>query len=791
MTKVHLIGNAHLDPVWLWRWTEGCSEVLATFRSALDRLKEYPDYVFTCAGAQYYEWVERLDPDMFREIQERVREGRWAIVGGWRIQPDCNAPSAESFARQALYSQRYFLQQFGVTARVGYNVDSFGHSAMLPQLLRLSGLDAYVFMRPSQPDEKQFPFPERSFLWRGADGTSLPAYRIPDPYCSSPFEAVAEKARAESALAGKQPVMSFYGVGNHGGGPTRRNLDALNALIASSAPGEYVYSSPERFFEELDPQTLPVLEDELLHHASGCYSALSGIKRLNRLAENRLMAAEAYLSLAQALGYPMDFSAIEPAWKTVCFHQFHDIMGGCIIRDAYEDAVRALGGAVSAADRAANQALQTLAWRIRTGEASASSLTDGRLWSSESSGTPLTLFNPTAQEQIVPVRSGVDAALICDEEGHPVSSQRTRSQVTNGAQDKWESVFVARIPPLGWRTYRLHRGEGAPVDSCAPAVWENDFLRVEFDGSGLPSRITDRTSGRELLAGPVRLDVIDETECDTWAHRVFSFDQVVGRFEAEKTDCEEQGDVFVSRRVHLRFGQSTALVTLTLYRERPELSLNVTLFWRETHRLLKLVLPTPFSGEGETASIPGGFYARKADGREQPMQGWVSLGGLGAATDALTAYSTEQGELRLTLLRSPLFADHFGARDEYCEPTDQGEHRIRLALSPQTDPARLSALCASLLCPPDRILGTIHPGSLPAVYRGMEAPSSLCLDAFKPAEDGEGYLLRLRNVSAEPLDGSLCLRPLDANLPLSMRPQQNLTLRSSAQTWRESDFLER
>ena len=182
MTKVHLIGNAHLDPVWLWRWTEGCSEVLSTFRSALDRLSEYPDYVFTCAGAQYYEWVERLDPGMFEEIRARVAEGRWVITGGWRIQPDCNLPSAESFARQALYSQRYYLEKFGRTARVGYNVDSFGHSAALPQLLRLSGLSAYVFMRPSLPDEKTFPFEERSFLWKGADGTCIPTYRVPEPY---------------------------------------------------------------------------------------------------------------------------------------------------------------------------------------------------------------------------------------------------------------------------------------------------------------------------------------------------------------------------------------------------------------------------------------------------------------------------------------------------------------------------------------------------------------------------------------------------------------------------------
>lgn len=440
MTKVHLIGNAHLDPVWLWRWPEGCSEVLSTFRSALDRLKEYPDYVFTCAGAQYYEWVEQLDPEMFEEIRARVQEGRWVLVGGWRIQPDCNLPSAESFARQALYSQRYYLEKFGRTARVGYNVDSFGHSAALPQLLRQSGLSAYVFMRPSLPDEKRFPFEARSFLWRGADGTCLPTYRVPEPYCSSPFERVVEKARAEAELAQGQPVMSFYGVGNHGGGPTKRNLDALSGLIASSAPGEYGYSSPDAFFEALDVQALPVLEDELLHHASGCYSALSQIKRLNRMAEERLGAAEKYLTLAQALGYPMDFSPMARAWRVVCFHQFHDVLGGCILRDAYEDAVRALSGAVFQADEAANQALQTLAWHIDTGEPTGGKA-ETLLWTGEA-GTPLTLFNPTAQELTVPIRSGVDAALVRDEAGKVVPSQRARGQVTNCGHDKLSLIHI-------------------------------------------------------------------------------------------------------------------------------------------------------------------------------------------------------------------------------------------------------------------------------------------------------------------------------------------------------------
>ena len=156
-SKIHLIGNAHLDPVWLWRWQEGCGEVMQTFRSALDRLNEYDDFVFTCSSAAYYSWVKEIDPEMFEEIRQRYEEGRWCITGGMWVQPDCNIPSGESFARHFLYSQKYFKEKFGTIVKTGYNVDSFGHNANLPQLLMNAGMPAYVMMRPGMHENAEIP----------------------------------------------------------------------------------------------------------------------------------------------------------------------------------------------------------------------------------------------------------------------------------------------------------------------------------------------------------------------------------------------------------------------------------------------------------------------------------------------------------------------------------------------------------------------------------------------------------------------------------------------------------
>ena len=177
-----MIGNAHLDPVWMWRWQEGSAQVKATISSALDRMNETPDFKFVSYQAVMYEWLCEYTPEMIDEIKKRVAEGRFIICGGWWVQPDCNLPSGESFARHGLYSQRLFKKLLGTTAKVGYNVDSFGHNAMLPQILKKSGMNAYIVMRPGEHEKH---LESNLFMWRSPDGTELPVYRIPEAYCNN------------------------------------------------------------------------------------------------------------------------------------------------------------------------------------------------------------------------------------------------------------------------------------------------------------------------------------------------------------------------------------------------------------------------------------------------------------------------------------------------------------------------------------------------------------------------------------------------------------------------------
>jgi len=361
-----MIGNAHIDPVWLWTVAEGRAEVLSTYRTAIALIEEFEGYVFTSGGAVTYQWVAEDDPALFQAIRQAVADGRWALVNGWWLQPDCNIPSGESFARHALYGQRYLQEHFGQRARVGYNVDSFGHAGTLPQLLKLAGLESYVFFRPG-PHEKTLP--QGPFWWEAPGGARVLACRPPLHYGSPDDGNIAERitAAASEAIENLPLVMCFYGVGNHGGGPTRRNVQGILELQKGGGPVRPIFSTPERYFDELRqyPQEWPVVRDELQHHSRGCYTALSRIKRENRRAEHALMRAERLATMASlSCDAPRATARLTEAWQGVLFNQFHDILAGTSIRVAYEDVWRTYEGVQRTAAAVQEAALDALSAQV-------------------------------------------------------------------------------------------------------------------------------------------------------------------------------------------------------------------------------------------------------------------------------------------------------------------------------------------------------------------------------------------------------------------------------------------
>ncbi len=749
---LHMIGHSHIDPVWLWQWPEGFSEVRATFRSALDRLAEFDDFVYTASSAAFYDWVERNDPEMFDEIGQRVAEGRWQVVGGWWVEPDCNVPCGESFARQALIGQRYFAEKFGVTASVGFNPDSFGHHGMLPQILAKSGLSSYVFMRPG-PHEQGLP--GRVFWWESDDGSRVLAFRIPYEYGSWGKALDTHVRRCADEI--KPPVdhmMCFYGVGDHGGGPTAENLESIRRLQSDRALPELSLSSPDRFFAAVREAgvELPVVHSELQHHASGCYATHSGIKRWNRRAENLLLGAERLCAVAgRVTGHRTD-EDLGRAWRNVLFNQFHDLLPGTSIEPAYDDARDELGEAAAVSARALHSALQSITWRIDV--------------PAEDGTTPIVVWNPHSWPsrrcvELELARLG-DADALVDDVDRDVAIQSVQSLATAGGSRR-RAAFVADLPPLGYRLYRVRparaRQDLAPV-AATDTTLESDRLRVRLDpDTGRLVSLYDKGAEVEVLRGEgARAEVLDDPS-DTWSHGVLRFDDLVGAFTATRVRLVEQGPVKAVVRVESAYESSRLVQDFALYRDLDYLDVRVLVDWREQQKVCKLRFPTNLHSPKATYEIPFGHVERGADGEEEPGQRWVDLTGvsrdsgevygLSLANDAKHSFDLRGAELSLTVLRSPIYAHHDPHRpdpDGLYSYQDQGIQTFSYRLVPHAagwERSGIVRLATELNQPATALLESFHEGRLPRSdsYLEIDAPS-VVMSALKVAEDGGALVLR-------------------------------------------------
>mgnify|MGYP001037776790 CR=1 FL=1 len=805
-TVLHMIGNAHIDPVWLWQWPEGFHEVKATCRSALDRMKEYDGFVFVASSAAFYEWVEQSDPAMFAEIQRRVAEGRWGIVGGWWIEPDCNIPSGESFVRQGLYAQRYFKEKFGVMARVGFNVDSFGHSGALPQILKKSGLPYYVFLRP-MPHEKELP--GRLFWWEADDGSRVLAFQIPFGYLSDGKDLEPHIRRCAAEV--KPPLdefMCFYGVGDHGGGPTRENIECIRRLQAASEGLALRFSTPEAFFQAAEAKgwALPVVRDELQHHAKGCYAAHSGIKRWNRLAENRLLAAEKWSLLAAWAGGPPYPADLGRAWKSLLFNQFHDILAGTAIEPAYDDARDQIGEAMAIADRALNHAVHHFAWNARIPP--------------EESSRPIVVFNPHAWAGKAPVELEFGELegdeVLLDDEGRPVPWQRVQSQATVPGRNRL--CFVADLPSLGYRTYRLVAPRSTKARPSFVAVQATDLMmenarfRLELDPrAGVIKSLRDKEAQVELFAGPAAWPVVIDDPSDTWSHDVLRFDQVIGAFTATSVRLVEHGPVKAVIRVLSEYGRSRLMQDFTLYADLDQIDVVVTVDWREQRKMLKLRFPVNLKSARVTCEIPYGHIERVADGEEKPMQGWVDVSGvardvgipygLSLLNDGKYSVDVNGHDIGLTVLRSPVYAHHAPSTlepDRLYSFVDQGLQRFRYALLPHRggwETAGIVRRAAELNQRPFALIATYHPeGAWPMRASFLSAePDNVLVTVVKQAEDGDDMILRAYETTKTPTRATVRLPQWGRTIEADFGPCEIKTFRIPRDPRRpvmETDLLE-
>ncbi len=789
----YLIGNAHLDPVWQWQAPEGLSLVKSTFRSALDRMKEYPDYKFTSACASYYKWIKLSEPEMFEEIKERVKEGRWGVTGGMWVQPDCNIPSGEAFCRHLLYSQKFFKENFGSIAKTGYNVDSFGHNGMLPQLLKKSGIDNYVYMRPNREAEKPSLPSENLHIWQSPDGSRVKAFRILDGYGDDLREERIDRYREKS-----QSQMLFYGIGNHGGGPSKEHLNSAEKLVKND---NFKYAVPDEYFNEVDDD-MPTVTEDLQHHASGCYSANSAIKSANRRAECELVSAEKFDVLSSLLtSSETHKNSISSAWERVMFNQFHDILAGCSIKEAYTDALNAFGYARETALEIGTFAQQKISWRIKTTDflnACEYEMRD-RMWYREGEGAPIVVFNPHS----FPVSSYASfgtqrVSRVVDCDGNDVPFQLVRASYTDGGT-YLKCIFKADIPAYGYKVFYLYRKEEYSAEtafdtdvSAGKNYIENRFLRAEIDEeSGAVIKLTDKRSGKNFAGEKLgRAIICNDIKNDTWAHAVTEFNDEIGSFGGGKCEVIENGPIRATIKSTVKYNNSVFIRYYSLCSESDSLFVKCRLDFDEEYKLMKLCFETALQEPSVTYSMPYGFIEKEANSQEEPSHAWTDIHdrngvGLGIINDCKYSFCACGNDLRMMTARESAYLDHFGQkyRDGEMQFLDKGEQEFCYEIVPHTENINSYLFKRSeLLNTPLSVQQeTHHDGTLPEVFSALNIDKdNIVVTAVKSAEDGDGIILRIVECAGERTKAKISFNALNTEFEPDFAPQEIKTVRIKA-----------
>lgn len=773
-STLHLICNAHLDPVWQWEWEEGAAEAIATFRCAADLCEEFDEFVFCHNEAILYEWVEEYEPALFARIQRLVAEGRWNIMGGWFLQPDCNMPSGESLVRQVLYGRCYFAAKFGVRPTTAVNFDPFGHTRGLVQILAKCGYDSYVFCRPA-PHECALPADR--FQWVGYDGSTVLAQRFGS--YNSPLGHARDKV--EQHLANRVPQACdalLWGVGNHGGGPSRQDLRDLRELIASGADPQIRHSTLEQFWAEVraSRSKLPRHASDINPFSVGCYTSQVRLKQKHRQLENELYALEKMASAAWTQGL-MDYPEAElaAAQHDLLNSEFHDILPGSSIQPVEETSLRLLDHGLEKVSRAKARAFFALA----AGQPKAN---DGEI--------PILVYNPHPY----PVRAMVECEFqLADQnwaetftdvkvyQGRRRLPAQVEKEVGNLPLDWRKRVtFLAELQPSQMSRFdcRLkvlpQRPPLAPVDPGAGVFcFDNGELQASVSlATGLLERLCVR--GVEFLKAPAAQALVMGDSEDAWGMRVRRFDAVVGQFALMAADesarfsgvqaetlpavrVVEDGEVRTVVEAVFSYGRSALVLRYKLPKRGTEIEVEARVQWAEKDRMLKLAFPIAGDELRYCGQVAYGVGELPANGDEAVAQKWVAVVADGdravtVINDGVYGSDCSADGLRLTLLRSPAFTGHpIGDRpivpqDRFTARIDQGERLFRFWLNAGPATERLAHIDREALTHNEAPMalsfspsGAGEPPQPLAIVRDGATQVS----AVKRSEDGQALIVRL------------------------------------------------
>lgn len=783
--EIYLVANSHIDLSWLWTREETIGKICPeTFLNVLNLMDKYPFLCYAQSSAQIYEWLEAHHPEIFRRIREKIKEGRWEIVGGSWVEHNANLPCGESLVRQYLLGKRYFMEKFNVDVKVAWLPDSFGFCWTLPQILKKCGLDYFLTHKLKWQVERMkppIPFPHYVFWWESPDGSRVLAYHTVGSYAEdvNPMRML-EQLASLKRRHGLGKLLVLFGRGDHGGGPTEGMVREALRLMEIRDPAIYpkvVLSTSKRWFQEVETISenlqLPVVRDELyVKTHRGTYTTEAKVKLHNRRCECLLLTAERFASIAMLLGMAYPSDDLKNAWKLLLLNQVHDNLDGTSIEEVYVQAEGDYEEVYKICRRVVEEALNVITSKIDT----------------RCEGLPIVIFNQLSwcRSDIVELTLEGDLKGAKAFKAFDCFGKETPVQII---EDGRKAIFIAEdVPSFGYKLYRLTPSSEESVDSNLKVggfFLENDFLRVEIDSRiGHLARIYDKINGRDVLSDSGKGNVlqIHEDKPPNAPGGEPAWNMYLGALteleKAEEIRVVEKGPVRATIKIVRKYGGSTFEQYITIYRRIPRVDFTLKADWREKYKTLKVAFQLRFKNHWATYDIPFGVIQRyqyiydKAPDKqmntprrpwepadkakfEVPALYWMNMDtesgdyGVALLNDCKYGFDVIENTIRMTLLRGPR-RGYPSTPEQWADQSADprvGIHVIKYALYPHKGDWVKSMVFRKgyeFNYPLIAWKVSENSGPLPNTLSLIEIkPDNVVLSALKKAEDSNELVLRV------------------------------------------------
>ena len=797
--RMFLISNAHIDPVWLWEWQEGATATVATFRAAADFCEEFDGYVFCHNEALLYQWTEEYDPVLFARIQKLVAAGKWHIMGGWFLQPDCNIPSGESILRQILSGKNYFAEKFGKNPTVSVNFDTFGHSRGMVQILSQCGYRGYVCMRP---ESNHLNLPTHAFTWKGFDDSSVIVYRLPGRYGNLMGEAAQNAQQWSQDNADQDVGMFCWGVGNHGGGASRKDLNDLDTWMAERIDLQVSHSTPEAFFDALEEEDVecPEFAEDLRPVFVGCYTSQARVKRMHRKLENELLSAEKMASAASALGlmlYPAQ--ELEQAQWDMMLNEFHDTLPGTTIESGAKGAEQSLAHGLEICGRVKMRAFMAML----SGQSRA-----------KPGDVPVFIYNPHPHPvsgvfscEFMPQDQNWETdrqyRVTVTQNGKIIPAQMEKPEYNMNLDWRIKTVFFADLAPSSMNRFDcqidlVSAYEEEKGKKAEDIVFANERISVIINGkTGLVDSYC--VDGVPYLQKNSFATVIYADSADPWKMESNAYTTVKDHFmpvqeriapqysiTEERPDeivpavrIVENGPVRMVVEAEFAYGKSRLIQTYILPKTGTAFEIEQRFYWNESDVMAKLMIPCTMAGDYIGQNMFGSGQL-KQDGSEQVSQKWCGLFGeksaLTVANTATYGSHATKDTMYLSLLRAPAYAAHpipgrsLIHEDRFVPRVDQGEHVLRFVVCGGPVQERRDCVDreAQLLNEPPYVLSAF-PGGEGTRHDAFIKVSDarILLSAMNYTKQGE-LMIRLWNSSQEACSALVGIPSMDISAQITL-----------------------